>query len=338
MTIDRAQRSPWINLVPLAIALTCGVAPALGQDNYPARPVRIITTAGTGTSPDVVMRLVADQLSRLWGQQVVVENNSTGAGLVAAQNVSGAPPDGYTLLSASASAFTILPIRQERASTVIGTHLKPIALLGQLPMTFAVSPRLGVSTMKELIGLSQREPTRIFYAGNNTGTLPHMSAEILKARANASLTFVPYRGAADALTGVLSGQIDMIVENYASLKGTIKSGELKLLAFSSASRLPNFPDVPIISETVPDFLAVGWAALTAPIGVPDGIAEKINTDVRRIFQIPEVKAQMLGLGNYPADMSTADLARFIKQEQELWGPVVRKIIASTPSAQPSNTK
>ena len=320
-------------LLSLAAAITSGLVPATGQEPYPSRHVRIITTAGTGTSPDVVVRIIAEQLSRDWGQQVVVENNGTGGGLVAAQQAAAAAPDGYTLLLASASAFTVLPIRHEHAPTVVGRDLKPIAFLGELPMAYAVSAKLGVRSVKELIELSKREPEKIFYAANATGTLPHMAGEHFKSRAGASLTFVPYRGTADALAGVLSGQIDAIVENYVTLAGTIQSGDLVLLAFSSKDRLPNFPDVPTVGETLPGFVAIGWAALSAPASVSDAIVEKINADVRRIFDKPDVRQRLIDLGNYPASMSTTELARFIRQEQEQWSPVVRSILAQAAAAQ-----
>ena len=213
-------------LLSLAAAIASGLVPATGQEPYPSRHVRIITTAGTGTSPDVVVRIIAEQLSRDWGQQVVVENNGTGGGLVAAQQAAAAAPDGYTLLLASASAFTVLPIRHEHAPTVVGRDLKPIAFLGELPMAYAVSAKLGVKSIKELIELSKREPEKIFYAANATGTLPHMAGEHFKSRAGASLTFVPYRGTADALAGVLSGHINAIVENYVTLAGQFNRATL----------------------------------------------------------------------------------------------------------------
>jgi tripartite-type tricarboxylate transporter receptor subunit TctC len=316
----------------LVAALPTTVA---AQDKYPSRFVRILTTTGTGTSPDIVMRIVAARLSEKWGQQVIVENNSTGAGLVAAQQAAAAAPDGHTLLLASASAFTVLPIRYESALTVIGKDLKPIAFMGDLPMSIAVSRKLGVTTIGELVAMSRATPEKILYAANATGTLPHMTGEYFKSRTGASLTFVPYKGTADAMTGLLSGQVHMIVENYVTLEGMIKSGDLLVLGFASQNRLPNFPDVPTIGETVPGFLAGGWAALTAPAGVSDAIVDKINSDVREIFDTPDVKQRMIGLGNYPINMTTAELAQFIKKEQAQWGPIVRQILAPSPPANPA---
>ena len=320
--------------LPVALGAMSGAAPASAQGAYPNRHVRIITNAGLGSSPDVLARIIADELSRLWRQQVIVENNSAGGGIVAAQRAADAAPDGYTLLVASASAFTVLPIRQEHAPVMIGTNLKPVAFLGASPMAFAVSPKLGVTSIKELVALSRSEPDRIFYAANQTGSLPHMSGEYFKSRTGASLTFVPYRGAADGLTSVLSGQTSLIIENYLAIKGAIQSGELVLLAFSARERLPNFPEVPTVAETAPGFVAIGWAALMAPIGVPDDIVNKVHTDIRRIFDQPGVRQRMIALGIYPAFPSTAELANFIEQEQAQWSPIIRNILAA-PSAAPA---
>lgn len=316
-----------------ALASAAGPIASMAQDQYPSRYVRVITTTGTGTGPDIVIRFLADQLSREWGQQVIVENNSTGGGLVAAQQATSAPADGYTLLSASASAFTVLPIRQERAPTAIGQHVKPIGFLGQLPMVYAVSPKLGVKNIKDLVELSKKEPQRIFYGASAAGALPHMAGEYFKQRSGAQITFVPFRGTADALNALMAGQLTMMVENYPSLEGQITSGGLVQLGFASQKRLPNFPDVPTVSETIPDFVAVGWAALVAPAGVPDTIVEKVNADMRRIFKKPDVEKRMIDLGNYTLDMSTAELTAFIKREQEQWAPIVRTIV--TPPAAPA---
>ena len=316
-------------LAVAALATTTFSAASFSQDKYPSRYVRVITTTGTGTGPDIVIRYLAEQLSREWGQQVIVENNSTGGGLVAAQQATSAQPDGYTLLSASASAFTVLPIRQERAPTTIGQHLKPIGFLGQLPMVYAISPKLGVKTIKDLVELSKKEPQRIFYGASAAGALPHMAGEYFKQRSGAEITFVPFRGTADALNALMSGQLTMMVENYPSLEGQIAAGGLVQLAFASEKRLPNFPDMPTVSETVPGFVAVGWAALAAPAGMPDAIVEKINADMRRIFKKPDVEKRMIDLGNYTLDMSTAELTSFIKREQEQWWPIVRTLVTPT---------
>ena len=315
------------SLAAFAAAALALAGPARADDKYPSRYVKIITTTGTGTGPDIITRLVADQLSRDWGQQVVVENNSTGGGLVAAQQATSAQPDGYTLLAASASAFNVLPIRQERAPTVVGTHLKAIGYLGDQPLVVAVSPSLGVSSIAELVALAKKDPDKVLYAANVSGTLPHMTGEVLKARTGAPYRFVPYRGGAEGLKDVLSGQINMIIDGYPALEGTMQSGHIKPIGVTSAKRISKLPDVAAVAETVPGFVAIGWAALMAPIGVPDEIVQRINADIRRIMDSADMKKRLDELGTYPVSMSTAQLTSFIKSEQELWWPVVRQLLA-----------
>ena len=307
--------------------LPATAAPATAQDKYPSRFVKVITTTGTGTGPDVVLRIVADHLSREWGQQVVIENNSTGGGLVAAQQAASATHDGYTLLQASASSFTVLPIRQERAPTRVGIDVKPIAYMGDQPLTISVSTTLGVNTLKELIDIAKKDPDKVLYAANASGTLPHMAGELFKLRSGAPVRYVPFRGGAEGLNNLMTGAVNMIIDGYAALEGTIKAGTIKPLAFTGAKRLPNFPDIPTVGETVPGYTAIGWAALVAPIGVPDAIVSKVNTDMNKVMMRPDVQKRLQDIGAYMIAMSTSELAGFIKQEQDQWHPLVREILA-----------
>lgn len=312
----------------LALALAAAMPTlASAQDKYPSRFVKVITTTGTGTGPDVVLRVVMDQLGKEWGQNVVVENNSTGGGLVAAQQATAAPADGYTLLQASASAFTVLPIRQERAPTRVGVDVKPIAYMGDQPLIVAASTSLGVNSLAELIALSKKDPDRVLYAANASGTLPHMAGELLKLRSAAPFRYVPFRGGAEGLNNIMSGSVNMIIDGYAALEGTIKGGAIKPLAVTSAKRLPNFPDVPAVSEAVPGYVAIGWAALVAPIGVPDAIVDKINADMNKVMMLPAVQKRLQEIGAYMVAMSRSELEGFIKREQDQWHPLVREILA-----------
>ena len=287
----------------------------------------MITTTGTGTGPDVVLRIIADQLSKEWGQQVVVENNSTGGGLVASQQAIAAAHDGYTLLQASASSFTVLPIRQERAPTKIGVDLKPIAYMGDQPLTVAVVPSLGVNSIKELIDIAKKDPDKVLFAANASGTLPHMSGELLKLRSGAPFRYVPFRGGAEGLNNLMAGAVNMIIDGYAALEGTIKSGDHQAARLHGAKRLPNFPDIATVGETVPGYVAIGWAALVAPIGVPDAIVDKVNADMNKVMMRPEVVKRLQDIGAYMVPMSTSELAGFIKKEQDQWHPIVREILS-----------
>ena len=205
-----------------------------------------------------------------------------------------AAPDGYTLLLASASAFTVLPIRHEHAPTVVGRDLQPIAFLGELPMAYAVSAKLGVRSVKDLIELSKREPDKIFYAANATGTLPHMAGEHFKSRAGASLTFVPYRGTADALAGVLSGHINAIVENDPDLGRNNSIGRpcpAGVLVQRPAAEFPGCAD------GRRDDAEVDCHRLRSRMGACRRIRLRLSrashADVRRIFDKPDVRQRLI---------------------------------------------
>lgn len=319
----------------IALAAVVGaVTSAAAQVKYPTRFVKVITTAGTGTGTDVVLRILADRLSREWGQQLVIENMPAAGGLVAAQQAMAAEHDGYTLLQASSSSFTVLPIRHERAPTRVGIDLKPIAYMGDQPLVIAVAPTLGVGSIKELLALAKSQPNKLLYAANANGSLPHTAGELLKLRSGAPLQYVPYRGGAEGLKDMLAGQINMIIDGYAALDGTIRSGHIKMIAVTSAKRLPNFADMPTVAETLPGYEAIGWAALSAPIGVPDNIVQKINADVVALMRDPALVKRMEDVGAYMVPMSTTELAAFIKRQQDVLWPVVREILSKSADAAP----
>lgn len=330
--MQRRLHHTFVLALGLVASAAIAVQPSLAQEKFPSRFVKIITTTGTGTGPDVILRTVAEALSREWGQQVVVENNSTGGGMVAATVVSQAPTDGYTLLAASASAYTVLPIRQEKAPVVVGTHLKPIGYLGDQPLIIAVLPSLRVSSVAELVALAKKDPDKVLYAANATGTLPHMTGELLKSVTGAPYRFVPYRGGSEGLKDMLSGNVNMIIDGLPALEGTLRSGHIKAIAVTSTKRLDNMPDVPPIADTVPGFRAIGWSSLAAPAGVPDAIVAQINADMNRVMQKPETTKRILELGTFVVPMSTAQLTQFIKSEQERWWPIVRKLLAQPAAA------
>ena len=312
-------------IAALMLASVAGVvAPAEAQDRYPARHIRVLSSTGAGSGPDVFARIITDHMSRELGQQLVMENNSTAGGLIAAQQVADAAPDGYTLLSASASVFTVLPVRQERAPRIV-EQLKSVAYYCDMPLLITVPSSLGVSTLAELIELARREPTKMFYAGNTNGSLPHMSGVLLNDRVGGGFTFVPYRSAADGLKDLLGGQINMMIEGLASLEGALNAGSIKALGLTNASRLPNMPDVPTVGEVLPGYVAAGWAGLFAPAGTPDAIVTLLNAALNKVVVKPEVKARIAELGGNVRQLSPDELTAQIRAEQKQWTPIVRRI-------------
>jgi tripartite-type tricarboxylate transporter receptor subunit TctC len=309
----------------IAFAITLTVGAAANEDGYPSRYVSIIIQTAPGSGPDVVARTVADRLTKSWGQQVAIINRNGAAGLVAAQAAKAAPADGYTLYMPTSTALVILPETQPKLPVDFDRDFVPIGLISQSPMIIAVSPALGVDTLAQFIALAKKRPGDIFYAANNRGSFPHLAGEFFRHRAGIDLTFVPYPGAAAGLKDVMGNNISMMIEGPSALSGALQGGAIKALAVTSTTRLPNFPDVPTVAETIPDFRVVAWFALMARAGTPVSIIQKVSLDLQAILNQPAVKESFKALGVYPLPKSPAETTEFIRSEQKLWGPVIKEV-------------
>jgi tripartite-type tricarboxylate transporter receptor subunit TctC len=312
----------WMSVL-LLVGAVAGVA-AHAQD-YPTRSVKLITQGAAGSGPDVVARIVAEPLGRLWGQQVVILNHPGAAGSVAARQAALAAADGYTLYMPATSVFIVMPEMFPNLPFDLDRDFVRIGFVAEQPMLIAVAPSLGANSLADLIALAKARPGQILYAANARGTLPHLTAERFAKEAGIALRFVPYAGAAAGLQDLLGGRIAMIVESLGPFLGAIQGGSLKALAVASAQRLPNFPDLPTVGETIPGFIATGWFPLLAPAGAPDWIVRKVGEDLRAVLDKPAVRQRLADLGTFARPMSGAETTEFIRREQELWRPVVKQI-------------
>ena len=308
------------------LLLVCAVAGfAAHAQDYPTRSVKLITQGAAGSGPDVVARIVAEPLGRLWGQQVVILNHPGAAGSVAARQAALAAADGYTLYMPATSVFIVMPEMFPNLPFDLDGDFVRIGFVAEQPMLIAVAPSLGVNSLADLIALAKARPGQILYAANARGTLPHLTAERFAKEADIDLRFVPYAGAAAGLQDLLGGRIFMILESLGPFLGAIQGGSLKALGVASAQRLPNFPDMPTVGETIPRFIATGWFPLLAPAGTPDWIVRKVGADLRAVLDQPAVRQRLADLGTFARPMSGAETTEFIRREQELWRPVVKQI-------------
>jgi tripartite-type tricarboxylate transporter receptor subunit TctC len=303
--------------------------PAAVADTYPVRPVKIITPGPAGTGADVIIRIVAEGLSRRWGHQVYVENKPGGAGLVAAEAAAAGETDGYTLFQPAASTFVSLPLMQGRLPIDIDRAFTPVGFVSEQPMMIAVSSSSGITTLPELIAQAKKRPGDLLYAGNLPGTLPHVTGQLLRERAGIDLGFIPYPGTARALPDVMTGRITIIIDGTAGLLGVVKGGEVRAIAVASEKRLPEFPELATVAEAIPGFVSTGWTVLVAPTNTPQWIVDKVNQDLRAVLGQAAIKERFATLGTYSRDMSLTEVGRFIRSEQELWKPIVKQI-AVTP--------
>jgi tripartite-type tricarboxylate transporter receptor subunit TctC len=292
---------------------------------YPAKPVRIITQGAAGSGPDVIARLVAEELSRHWRQQVVIVNHPGGGGVIAARAAVAAEPDGYTLYIPTITSFVIMPEVQRELSYDMVRDFSQIGLVAETPMMIGVSPSLGVASLPAFITLSKQRPGTLFYAANNRGSLPHLTGELFRKHTGADVTFVPYAGAAAGLQDLMGGRIAMIVESVGALAGAVQGGTVKPLAVASQQRVPTLPDVPTVAETAPGFEALGWFVLSGPAKLSPEIIRKVNQDLNKVLAQPTLVQKFLALGAFARPMRPDQTVAFIRNEERVWRPLVRQI-------------
>jgi len=311
----------------LALALLAGtlsVSDARAQV-YPSGPVKIIMPAGAGNGPDVIGRIAADHLSRLWGQQAVVINHPGAGGAIAIRVAGNAPRDGYTLLQALSSGFVALPEVQATFPFDLVRDFVPIGLVGEQPMLIAAPTSLGINSLPDLFALAKKRPGGINVAVLSRGGLPHLTAEWLRTASGADMTLVHYPSAPQALTDALAGRVDAMVESLPAVAGAVTGGSLKVLALGSPERLSDFPGVPTVAETLPGFRSMGWSALMAPPGTPEPIARKVSDDLRTVLARPELQQRYRELATYVRPMTPVELLTFARNEQQRWKPVIARI-------------
>jgi tripartite-type tricarboxylate transporter receptor subunit TctC len=296
---------------------------------YPERPVAIISSLTAGSGIDVVARIIAERLTQLWSKQVQVVNHPGAGGLVATRTAAGATPDGYTLYMAASSSFIVLPQTHAKLPFDLDRDFIRLGFVSEQPMVVAVASSFGVNSLQELVARAKEKPGEILYSANTRGSLPHLAAELFRIRAGIDLTFVPYPGAPQAIQDVIGGRLPMIVNSLGALSGSLKGGSIKALAVTSAKRLPNLPDLPTVAETLPGYEASGWFVMVAPAGVPDDIVAKVRQDLRTVLDQPDLKQRLETLAVYTRTMQPAELDAFIRNEQELWKPVIRQIGLAT---------
>lgn len=306
-------------------ALTAGPAPA--QD-YPTRTITIITPAAAGNSPDVVSRVVADKLSQMWKQQAIIINRPGAGGLIAAQAAaaSSVEKDGYTLYMTQASTYTVLPIMQEGKMGVdLQSAFTAIGMVGEQPIAVAVNKDIPVNSVAELIAYAAKQKEPMLFGATNRGGQSHLTGELFRDRSKANISFVHAAGASVSLNDVIAGRLPIMFEGLAGLAPGIQGNSIKLLGIASIKRVPNMPDLPTISETVPGVVSSGWIVLMAPAGVPKAIIQKINADLRKVVAMPDVIARFQTLGTYTRDLTPEQTEEFLRSEEKLWWPIVREI-------------
>ena len=310
----------------LALATTLAW-PAFASD-YPNKPIKIISDSAPGSAVGVSFRVVMDRLGSVLGQQIVPIDQPGAGGAIAAHAASEAIPDGYTLFAPALSLFISLPGKAENLPLILPRDFLP-GSLAQLSVFICASPQSGIKTLPDLIARAKQHPGEISFAATGIGRITHLTGLLLESKAGIKLEAVPYAGGpAAALTDVIGGRVPLIIEGYSGLAGAIQAHNVNVLAVASAHRLPDFPDLPTVAETLPGFAAGGWQGIVAPLGTPASAVLKINESLRKVLAEPDLAKQLALRGAYVDPMSPSEVNSFINAQQEQWRPVLEAFEAS----------
>src|SRR3954468_24603428 len=287
------------NTALCAAALALVLSASAQAQDYPNKAVQFITPAAAGNSPDVVSRIVADRLTTLWKQQVVVINRPGAGGLIAAQAAAALPKDGYSIYMTQASTYTVLPIQQEGKMPVdLRTAFTAVGMVGEQPIAVGVNKEIKANNVAELIKVANETQGGLLFAATNRGGQSHLTGELFRERSKANISFVHAAGASVSVNDVVAGRIPIMFEGLAGLAPGTQNGGIRLLGFASEKRRPNLPGLPTIGETVPGVVSSGWIVMMVPEGVPDAIVQKLNKDLRVAVADPGVIERMQQLGTY----------------------------------------
>jgi tripartite-type tricarboxylate transporter receptor subunit TctC len=329
-SFDLKSGEPMNALLSRLSLVACLVASAatLNQSraqSYPDRNVTIVVTSSAGALTDVLTRAVAQRLSELWKKSVIVENKGGAGYAIAAQAVMRAEHDGYTLLASETGFYTTEPHLYPKGKLAYDPEkdFVPVAGYGTIPAALLVNPSLPVNSVGELIALAKKEPGTLTFGTAGVGTALHIAGLELENLAGIKMTAVHYRGAAPALTDVIAGHVNAVIMGPSVALSSVKDGKLKMLAFGSEKRVPQFPDVPTIAETVPGYEASVSFGLFAAAGTPAHIIKKVNADVQKIVSDPQFHKRYLErFAVQPVPGALDAFAEYLRKESAKWGEVI----------------
>ena len=309
----------WLGAVALVVSLAATPVPA---QTFPSGPVKIIVSVGPGSSPDVLARILVDHLTRLWGQQVFVENRPGAAGSIAIRATASSPADGHTLYLSLATNYIALPELQQHVEFDVARDFVPIGYVGGHPMVIAARDDLNVKTLPEFIALAKQRKGELNIAAGNRGSILHLTGEWLRAATGIDVTLLHYPAASRAITDILGGRVHGMIDAITAMRGAVDSGKLVPLAVATKARDPIHPGLPPIAEVIPGFEAIGWMALVAPPSTPEPLANKISDDLRVVLMRPELQKRFQDLGTSVKPTTPGELRAFVREQQQIWRPVI----------------
>lgn len=295
-------------------ALALSASTLVWSQNWPNKPVRMIVPVGAGAAPDVIARILGERLGAAWGQGVVVDNRAGAGGIPGMSALARATGDGYTLGFVPAAMATVTPLVYKNPQFNPDTDLLPVATVGISPLMLVTPGNNGLTSLADLSRHAKGHANQVNFAAPQSNSLPHLAGEMVNKMGNLGLFTVPYASPPAAVTALLAGDATVTADGIPSLVPHLRSGRLRALAVTSAQRLPGL-DVPTVAETYPGYEVIGWFQIMAPAGTPASVVERINADVNRITQSPEIVTRLAELGVYPRQDSVAASREFFAAQQ-----------------------
>ena len=314
----RKQMFGFAALMALLVSVTASWA-----SGFPERTIKMVVPFAAGGSTDLVARLVAQKMSDLLGQQIVVENVGGAGGNIGAAQVVRAEPDGYTILMGTVATHALNPLILKAKPYDPEKDFASISLLVIVPNVLVVNPQFPAKDINELMALLKKDPDKYVYASSGNGTPLHLSGELFKTMTGVTMEHVPYKGSGPALTDLLGNQVPMMFDNLPSSSGHIKSGTLRALGVTTKERVASFPDVPAIAETVPGYETYSWNALFAPAGTPPEVISTLQQAAAKALQDPEVVERMGQFSATIVGSTPEQLSEHVKAELAKWAPIVK---------------
>ena len=310
-------------MVASSITTTAFAQTSAAAANYPNKTIRIVVPFTPGGSTDILARAIGIELGKAWGQSVIVENIAGAGGSIGADKVAKAAGDGYTLLMGHVGTLAVNPSLYPDLPYQPLRDFAPVAWVARVPNVLVVHPSVPAKNVKEFIALAKSKPGQLNYGSGGNGSAANLATEYLKVQTNISLLHIPYRGTAPAVTDLLGGQIQVLFTGAPAVIGQIKSGQLRALGVSSPQRLDSLPDVPTVAESgFKNFEADQWYGVVAPKGTPTDIVNKLNTQINRALQSPELKTRLNNEGAVPTPSTPEVFGKLIQTEIARWKPVI----------------
>jgi len=310
-------------VLALALAIWAPLSPA--QPAYPAKPIHMVIPLAAGSAVDNAMRILTERMSTNLGQGIVIENQPGAAGLIGAERVAKAAPDGYTIGGFNDSIMTMLPNLYAKLSWDILKDFEPVSLVATVEWGLVASSESPYRSAADLIAAAKADPRRIDYSSGGNGSPQHVAMELFASTAGISLTHVPYKGATQAAVGVAAAEVQVAFQGLATVSGLAKSGKLRIIGVTTAQRLPQFPDVPTVSESgLPGFEFNSWATVVAPAGTPRDIVARLNAEIVKALAAPDVREKLLAQGLTPRGSTPEELRQATREQLARYATLMKQ--------------